>query len=332
MPVHRDKARGCFVYEFDRRINGRRIRAVKVLPKGWTQGQADAYDRTESARLYAEASGVAAPRVTIDQAVLAYLTERASQLRTFDNLKREFLGMESFYTGRLLDELPAVAREYQEHCATHAGPKKKLLTSVTIGRRIAYLRAACRYYWKSRRLPGPDPSHGLFMPEGADRIRDVYMTRAQMLRIARAMTVPSNRALLMLAFYTGLRKGELWAAQLGPGYLLLPSNSTKTRRTRLVPVPERVRHLLRHLPPTVSYDGFSSAFRRAREKAGLPHIRMHDARHGAATEMVANGVPLYVVSKVLGHTNTQTSSRYAQMELETMLAAVERIGKRLGKF
>ena len=57
MPIYKDRKRGTFLFEFDRVIGSvGRVRARKRLPKAWTQAQADAYDRKESARLYAEAA------------------------------------------------------------------------------------------------------------------------------------------------------------------------------------------------------------------------------------------------------------------------------------
>ena len=45
----------------------------------------------------------------------------------------------------------------------------------------------------------------------------------------------------------------------------------------------------------------SRLFTRAIREAGLPHIRMHDLRHGFATLALAAGVNPKVVSDILGH-------------------------------
>ena len=37
------------------------------------------------------------------------------------------------------------------------------------------------------------------------------------------------------------------------------------------------------------------------ERAKLPQIRFHDLRHTAATMMINHGVPITVVSQILGH-------------------------------
>ena len=39
------------------------------------------------------------------------------------------------------------------------------------------------------------------------------------------------------------------------------------------------------------------------KQAGLPNIRFHDLRHTAATTLLSRGVPVKVVSEMLGHAN-----------------------------
>ena len=56
----------------------------------------------------------------------------------------------------------------------------------------------------------------------------------------------------------------------------------------------------------------SHGFQDAREAAGLPAARFHDLRHSAATLMLAEGVPLAVISEWLGHSGIAiTASHYA---------------------
>jgi integrase len=51
-------------------------------------------------------------------------------------------------------------------------------------------------------------------------------------------------------------------------------------------------------------------FRPTLKKAGLPKIRFHDLRHTFATLLLKEGVPVTVVSKMLGHAS-------AKMTLDT---------------
>ena len=42
-------------------------------------------------------------------------------------------------------------------------------------------------------------------------------------------------------------------------------------------------------------------FNRVLDRAGVPRVRFHDLRHTAASLMLNNGIPVLVVSKILGH-------------------------------
>ncbi len=75
MSISWDKRNKRWRYAFDRVIEGRRHRASKLLPAGWSQAQADAFDRKESARLYAVGVGISPGRHLIDTAVEHYLTD-----------------------------------------------------------------------------------------------------------------------------------------------------------------------------------------------------------------------------------------------------------------
>lgn len=46
------------------------------------------------------------------------------------------------------------------------------------------------------------------------------------------------------------------------------------------------------------------------EEAGVPAARLHDARHTAATMLLAMGVPMRVVMEILGHSRITVTSRY----------------------
>jgi integrase len=54
-------------------------------------------------------------------------------------------------------------------------------------------------------------------------------------------------------------------------------------------------------------------WRRLRELAGIPDVRLHDLRHSVASDAIMNGVPLEVVGKMLGHRNYHTTQRYAHI-------------------
>ncbi len=71
-------------------------------------------------------------------------------------------------------------------------------------------------------------------------------------------------------------------------------------------------------------------FKTALKKAGVPMIRFHDLRHTAATLMLADGVPLVTVSKVLGHSSPAiTATIYAHALDEHKASAIAGLSRRL---
>jgi integrase len=64
-------------------------------------------------------------------------------------------------------------------------------------------------------------------------------------------------------------------------------------------------------------------------QAGIRQVRVHDARHTAATLLLAQGVDQRVVMEILGHCQISMTSRYAHMLQQVMTDAAERIGRAL---
>ncbi|WP_395158922.1 tyrosine-type recombinase/integrase [Ilumatobacter sp.] len=72
-------------------------------------------------------------------------------------------------------------------------------------------------------------------------------------------------------------------------------------------------------------------WRKACEAAGLPVIRLHDARHTAATLMLRDGVPVKVVSQRLGHADIAVTMRvYQHVTAQDDQLAADVLGSALG--
>lgn len=63
--------------------------------------------------------------------------------------------------------------------------------------------------------------------------------------------------------------------------------------------------------------------------AGVRDARVHDARHTAATLLLAQGVDQRVVMEILGHSQMSMTSRYAHVLPQVMSDAADRIGRAL---
>lgn len=74
----------------------------------------------------------------------------------------------------------------------------------------------------------------------------------------------------------------------------------------------------------VTPDWLSDYFDRLVARSGLPPIRLHDLRHGAATLALAGGADMKVVQDMLGHSSiTITADTYASVLPELARAAAE---------
>lgn len=66
-----------------------------------------------------------------------------------------------------------------------------------------------------------------------------------------------------------------------------------------------------------------------RQRAGLSDVRIHDLRHSFASVAVANGMSLPLIGGLLGHTQAQTTQRYAHLSQDPQLAANDVIGGKI---
>ena len=79
------------------------------------------------------------------------------------------------------------------------------------------------------------------------------------------------------------------------------------------------RHLYRKL----------TLWHRIRREIGIEDVRLHDLRHSYASQCVMSGVPLPVVSRLLGHSQCSMTLRYAHVSDKDVAHAAERIGTRM---
>jgi len=56
------------------------------------------------------------------------------------------------------------------------------------------------------------------------------------------------------------------------------------------------------------------AWVRIRERAGMPHLRVHDLRHSHASLLINSGVSLALVGKALGHASPRSTETYSHVE------------------
>ena len=135
-------------------------------------------------------------------------------------------------------------------------------------------------------------------------------------------------ATIRLLLLTGCRKGEIlnlcWSeVDLGANELRLPDTKTGPRTISLSPEAAAVLAAI----PRVDGNPFvipgklkGKAMRNLNdpweivcERAGLEDMRLHDCRHSYASRALALGESLPMIGRLLGHTQVETTARYAHL-------------------
>ena len=62
-----------------------------------------------------------------------------------------------------------------------------------------------------------------------------------------------------------------------------------------------------------------------RKRAGLEEVRIHDCRHSFASRALALGESLPVIAKLLGHSDIETTARYAHLAHDSIHETAQRI-------
>jgi site-specific recombinase XerD len=68
-------------------------------------------------------------------------------------------------------------------------------------------------------------------------------------------------------------------------------------------------------------------WRRLRKRANLGDLRIHDLRHSFASDALQLGQDLTMIGKLLGHTQVQTTARYAHLKTDPIRSAADTVSE-----
>ena len=156
--------------------------------------------------------------------------------------------------------------------------------------------------------------------------------------------MPSAVAAFRLLLLTGSRMSEIrdlrWE-YVKDDCIELPDAKTGGR---VVPLGPEARAVLSSIPrdednpwviagrlPGSHLTDLQRPWRRIRKQAGLEGVRIHDLRHSFASRALALGESLTMIGKLLGHTQVQTTARYAHLARDSIQTAAARITGSIGE-
>jgi integrase len=189
--------------------------------------------------------------------------------------------------------------------------------------------------------------------------RERFLDGAELDRLLDALDGLADREaanIFRLILLTGARKTEVLAAtwdmfDLGDATWTKPSHHTKQKKTSKIPLSAPARLLLSELYAAAGDERSEYVFPAHKEStkettkvhlgyrqnvknqwaavikaAKLPGLHIHDLRHSYASFLVAEGLSLPLIGRLLGHTQAQTTARYAHIDVDPLRKATQHVG------
>lgn len=184
--------------------------------------------------------------------------------------------------------------------------------------------------------------------------RERYLTKEESKRLGGVLTEAKNNKkenpvaayCIETLLYTGCRLGEIQTLKWeyidhDNTCLRLPDSKTGAR---VVYVGQNVLDILKEVEehpdrpldnPYVFWGAVDGTYikdlqkpwRRFRKAAGLNGMRIHDLRHSFASHAVSQGMSLAMIGKLLGHTQVQTTARYAHLMADPVREAAGKVAQ-----
>ena len=196
------------------------------------------------------------------------------------------------------------------------------------------------------RPDGSNPCKGIkrYRREGRERFLSAAEIRSLAAVLDRFEANRPQQVAIIRLLLTGCRASEVrtlkWRYRR-EGKLFLPDSKTGPRtiwlssaaRAVLDRVPRRASWMFPS-PRTngpLSHNGLDETWRRIRAEADLRDVRLHDLRHSFASGGLLVGEGLPMIGKLLGHTQVQTTARYAHLTNDPVKSAANRIASRIAE-
>ena len=178
-------------------------------------------------------------------------------------------------------------------------------------------------------------------------IQPAYFSRTDFQNLMKYTEKKEFQSLYMFAVSTGMRLGEILALQWTDVDFVRcvievrNSNSftTKTKKNRTIPISEQLKTVLKERMKSASCElvfhrdtrkfseeYVSKSFKKTVRRSGLSdNLHFHSLRHTFASWLVQDGVSLYEVQKLLGHSNIAVTQVYSHLQPEGLHSTVNRI-------
>jgi integrase len=181
-----------------------------------------------------------------------------------------------------------------------------------------------------------------------EHARERFLSPEELTRLAAVLDKAEDQraaSIIRMCMLTGARVGEVRQArfeQFNLDYAIWskPASTTKQRKIHRVPISQDVVAIVRQRQLVVPRgnpwlfpgDAVGKPVREIRRfwhmvqrEADLPDVRIHDLRHTFASLLVSGGASLEIIGRLLGHSQMQTTQRYAHLMESPLRAGVDSV-------
>lgn len=140
-----------------------------------------------------------------------------------------------------------------------------------------------------------------------------------------------HKIAFLLGYGSGMRISEI--INLQPNDINIQDKRILIRqgkgsKDRIVPLPKGFKEdFIKHIPLNCKVRALERAFLRACVRSKLrekkPTIHFHSLRHGFATRLISQGVPIHHVRTLMGHSNISTTNIYLEANPQDALKSYE---------
>lgn len=209
--------------------------------------------------------------------------------------------------------------------------------------------------WCEQRYGEKNNLKDVVQPKRRELKREMsFWTREQFSSFISVVDNETYHALFTFMFYTGRRKGELFAlykTDISHDRITFDKSvnrrtfgkdtweitTTKEDKANTIPICKVVQEeIKRYTPPKEGKFYFGGKeplapttvdryFKKYTEKAGLPPIRIHDLRHSFASMLIHHGASLFCIAELLSDTVEMVTATYGHLYEQDMLNVLSQI-------
>jgi integrase len=278
------------------------------------------------------------PKITFNEVADAFLAFSESRKKSFKQDKMYVHNLKTYFGERPLESLNLdLVESYLNWRRGEGNKHSSELMAATLNRDLACLKTIVNRARLNRKIDR-NPIEGIKLFKEIPR--DKTLTPEEYKKLVEHC--PSHlKPMVELAYFTAMRRGEVMGLKweqvdFQNGVIVLEAEDTKTQEKREIPIDENLKIMLKRIPKVLgcpyvfNHRGKKlkqgrTAFKNARDKAGLKGFHFHDLRHCAVTNMRKAGVPEGVIMSISGHKTNAVFRRYDRIDRMDRQEALERV-------